>query len=187
MPKPRASSTFPAAWRSLILGVVCAALATACLAQRGNDSGRASKNGKTIGSIDGVEVVLEYGRPKVKDRAIWGGVVPWNEVWRTGADEATTFTVSAPVLVEGKALPAGTYGLFTIPGESEWTVIFNSEARQWGAYDYKAEKDVLRVAVKPVAVDQADAVEELDFVIEGSQVVLRWERVKVPFSVRKGG
>lgn len=150
------------------------------LAERGDDSDRASKNGRTAGTIDGLSVTLEYGRPNVKGRTIWGGLVPYGKVWRTGANEATTITFGQDVTVEGQKLAAGTYGLFTIPGEGDWTVIFNTVADQWGAFDYDPGKDALRVTVEPRAQEM---VETMDFVIEGDEVVLRWEKLAVPFAV----
>jgi hypothetical protein len=153
------------------------------VAQRGDDTKRLSKNGKAEGTIDGVNVTLEYGRPKVKDRVIWGGLVPFDKVWRTGADEATTFTISKDVNVEGKPLPAGAYSLFTIPGEAEWTIIFNKVAKQWGAFRYDKGQDALRVNVKPA---EAEHVEEMTFQIEGNKVVLRWEKLSIPFIVSAG-
>ena len=150
------------------------------LAERGDDAKRKSKNGSVSGTIDGVEVSLEYGRPQVKDRTIWGKLVPYGKVWRTGADEATTITFGADVLVQGKALPAGTYSLFTIPEEGEWTVIFNKVASQWGAYSYDEGEDALRVSAKPEA---SDATEALEFAIEGSSVSLHWEKLAVSFEV----
>ena len=158
----------------LLLAVVPA------VAERGDDAERASKNGKTEGSIGGVDVTLEYGRPNVKNREIWGGLVPYDKVWRTGANEATTFSISKDVMVEGKELAAGTYGLFTIPGEAEWTVVFNKVPDQWGAMKYDAAEDALRVTVKPEA---ADFVESMEFEIDGSDVVLRWEKVAVPVTL----
>ena len=88
-----------------ILILVVAALPT--FAQRGDDAERASKNGQASGTIDGVEVTVDYGRPNVKGRKIWGGLVPYGKVWRTGADEATTITLSADATVEGERLPRG--------------------------------------------------------------------------------
>ena len=114
-------------------GVLVAGMAAA---QRGDDAERASKNGSTECEIDGVGIVVDYGRPSVKDRNVWGGLVPYGEVWRTGADEATTVTLAADAMVEGESLAVGTYSLFTIPGEGEWTVIFNKTAKQWGAFRY---------------------------------------------------
>lgn len=169
--------------RLLALILVLVLATGAVLAQRGDDADRPSKNGKTEGTIDGVGVVLEYGRPNVKGREIWGGLVPYDKVWRTGANEATTFTVSADVTVEGEKLPAGTYGLFTVPGKDTWVVIFNKVANQWGAFEYDAAQDALRVTVTPKPSEEP--VETMDFVIDGSSVVLRWEKLTVPFTVAK--
>jgi hypothetical protein len=150
------------------------------VAERGDDAERVSKNGKAEGSIDGVEVTLEYGQPNVKSRTIWGGLVPYGEVWRTGANEATTISIDKDIRVEGKELAAGTYGVFTIPGESEWVVIFNKVSDQWGAMKYDDGEDVLRVTVEPEA---AEFVEAMDFVIDGSDIVLRWEKLAVPVTI----
>jgi hypothetical protein len=155
-------------------------LITPVWAQRGDDSKRLSKNGKTEATIDGVDVVVEFGRPSVKDRKVWGGLVPYERIWRTGADECTTITLSKDVTIEGETLPAGTYGLFTIPGEEEWTVVFNTVADQWGSFNYDESKDALRVQVVPRS---ADFVETLDFEIADSEVILRWEELAVPFSL----
>ncbi len=170
--------------RLSLAALALAALTLPALAQRGDDADRKSKNGKTEGTIDGVEVVLEYGRPNVKGRQIWGSLVPYGQVWRTGADEATTFSVSADVTIGGKKLAAGTYALFTLPGEDGWVVIFNKAAEQWGAFGHDAGQDALRVEVTPRALDEP--VEAMDFVIEGSAVVLRWEKLAVPFEVAAG-
>jgi len=158
----------------VLLGVVPA------LAERGDDAERASKNGKTDGSIEGVDVTLEYGRPNVKSRTIWGGLVPYDEVWRTGANEATTISISQDVLVEGQELAAGTYGLFTIPGESEWVIIFNKVPDQWGSMKYDEGEDALRVTVEPTA---AEFVESMEFGSDGSDVVFRWEKLAVPVTI----
>jgi hypothetical protein len=161
--------------------VVTAMLMTLpAMAQRGDDTNRKSKNGKTEGVVDGVETVLEYGRPKVKDREIWGGLVPYNKVWRTGADEATTISFSADVKIEGKALPKGKYAFFTIPGEEKWTIIFNKIAKQSGAFGYDESQDALRVEVVPVS---GAHVEEMTFIIEGSSIVLVWEKLRVSIGI----
>lgn len=166
----------------LVAVLVLSAALPAVAAERGDDSNRKSKNGKTEGSIDGVSIVLEFGQPKVKERTLWGDLVPYGKVWRTGADEATKVTFGSDVAVEGKNLAAGTYSLFTIPEESGWTVIFNKAADQWGAYSYDAGMDALRVEVK---ARQAEHAEEMDFVIEGSEIVLRWGATAVPVTVSK--
>jgi hypothetical protein len=149
-------------------------------AQRGDDSDRASKNGSTTGTIDGIEVNIEYGRPNVKGRQIWGALVPFDKVWRTGANEATTAEFSGDVAIGEATLPAGRYGIFTIPGEDEWTVIFNKQPDQWGATKYDAAEDALRVTVTPQSIEH---VESMDFIIEDSSIVLRWEEIAVPIEV----
>jgi hypothetical protein len=159
--------------------ILIAALPPA-IAQRGDDSERLSKNGKTAGAIDGIEISLEFGRPGVKNRKLWGGLVPYDRIWRTGADEATTISLAADALVEGEPLAAGTYSLFTIPGESEWTVVFNTVAEQWGAFNYDKGKDALRVTVTPRS---SEFVENLEFEIEGTEVVLRWGELALPIAV----
>jgi hypothetical protein len=138
--------------------------------------------GQTIGLTD-VNVV--YGRPGVKNRKIWGELVPFNKVWRAGADEATRFTFSTDVTIEGKKLPKGSYSFFVIPGEKEWTVIFNKVADQWGAFEYNEAEDILRFKVKP---QKADYTEWLDYDIErtsesGATVSLQWEKLSVTFKI----
>jgi hypothetical protein len=95
-------------------------------------------------------ITINYSRPNTKGRKIFGGLEPYGSVWRTGANSATTITTTEAIQLEGKDLPAGTYGIFTIPGANEWTVIINKGAKQWGAYEYKAEEDLFRIAIKPI-------------------------------------
>ena len=138
---------------------------------------------QTVGVTD---VDIHYGSPGVKGRTIWGDLVPYGEVWRTGANENTTITFSTPVKIDGKELPAGTYGLQTIPQPDTWTVIFSKDAEQWGAYNYKPENDALRIQVKPRPAPEA--VERMRFTIEdatdsSAEVVLAWEKLEVPFTV----
>ena len=140
---------------------------------------------QTVGLTD---VTIAYCRPSVKGRAIWGGLVPYDQVWRTGANEATTITFADDVTIEGTRLPAGTYGLFTIPGKDEWIVIFNKGAKQWGAYEYKQAEDVLRIKAKP----QPAAFQELmtfsfsAVSSESAQVALNWENLQVAFTFKVG-
>lgn len=155
-------------------------LATVGYAERGDDSNRQSKNGKLEGLVDGVQVSVEYGRPAVRDRKILGGLVPWDQVWRTGADEATTISFERDVRIEGELLPAGRYALFTIPNMESWTIIFNNTPDQWGAFSYDESDDALRVTVEPKAIDHR---ETLEFSLDGSQVVVSWEAVAVAFRV----
>ncbi|GAA4498797.1 DUF2911 domain-containing protein [Hymenobacter ginsengisoli] len=136
--------------------------------------------------VHGTEVTIDYSKPSLKGRAAFGEkspLAPVGEVWRTGANEATTFTVSKPVKINGQALAAGTYGLFTIPGATEWTIIFNKTAKQWGAYDYKAADDVLRVKVKPTTL--ASPVEQFTITADKSgKVALMWGKTEVAFMVK---
>lgn len=137
---------------------------------------------RTTGTIGDMKIVIGYGSPGVKNRQIWGSLVPYNEVWRSGANEATNIEFTKDVLINDKPLPAGKYGFFTIPTEGEWTLIFNSVWDQWGAYDYDASKDVLRITVKP---EQNSAfAERLDYTIEKDGVALVWEKLKVQFTVK---
>ena len=137
---------------------------------------------QTVGLTD---VTLTYSRPGVKNRAVWGGLVPWDKVWRTGANEATTIAVTDDVMINGNALPKGTYSLHTIPGKDEWTLIFNKTADQWGSYSYDATKDALRVKVKPQAVSMTEWMmfEVPDVSADKATFQLRWEKVAVPFTV----
>ena len=137
---------------------------------------------QTVGLTD---VTLTYSRPGVKNRAVWGSLVPWDKVWRTGANEATTIAVTDDVMINGNALPKGTYSLHTIPGKDEWTLIFNKTADQWGSYSYDATKDALRVKVKPQPASMTEWMmfEVPDVSADKATFQLRWEKVAVPFTV----
>jgi hypothetical protein len=100
------------------------------------------------------KIILTYSRPNVKGRKIFGYTEPYNAVWRTGANAATTITFTDDVTLEGHKVAAGTYGLFSIPGQDQWTIILNKTAKQWGAYDYKAADDYLRFTVKPAQLQE---------------------------------
>ena len=130
-------------------------------------------------------IKIDYHRPAVKGRKIWGGVVPMGEVWRTGANDATTITFSDPVKVGGKDLAAGTYSFFAIPGADTWTLIFNKTAKQWGAYDYKAADDALRIPAKPRYTPLAETL-TYDLTVTGPDKIkaeLTWEHLGVGFDV----
>ncbi len=134
------------------------------------------------GTIDGTKVSIVYCRPSAKGRKMLGEKEPYGQVWRTGANEATTIEFDKPVTIEGKTLPAGKYALFTIPNETEWTIIFNKEVKQWGAYKYKEKDDALRVSVKPL---KTDFVETFTIAVEKAAVNLKWETTSVSFGVKK--
>jgi hypothetical protein len=100
------------------------------------------------------KITVTYSRPNVKGRRIFGGINPFGEVWRTGANAATTITFSENVIIEGNPVPAGTYSLFSIPDRANWTIILNKTVKQWGAYSYKQADDFLRFTVKPKRVNE---------------------------------
>src|SRR6476659_3580953 len=139
--------------------VLCAAAALAAspavLAQQ-VDFPRPSPNASVSQMVGITEITLHYSRPGVKNRKIWGGLVPYGEVWRTGANENTTISFSTPVKIDGHELAAGTYGLQTIPTASDWTVIFSKDAELWGAFDYKQEHDALRIQATPRPADMQE-------------------------------
>ena len=164
----------------LLVALALVALVSPLAAERADDANRKSKNGLTEGTIDGVEISVSYGRPNVKGRDVWGGLVSYGKVWRTGADEATTISFSSDVTIEGEALAAGTYGLFTVPGETTWEIAFNKVAKQWGAFKYDAAQDALRVTVSPT---ESDFVESLTFGIGDGHVGLHWADLGVAFEV----
>ena len=148
---------------------------------------RPSPPATAIGKVNGASITIDYSSPAVKGRKIWGELVPYNKVWRTGANEATLFATDKEIKVEGKALPAGKYSLYTLPGEKEWVFIFNSQTGQWGVKDNEETsedpaKDVLRVTVKPEK--SASFNERMKFEVDKAGFSLLWENLKVPVSVR---
>ena len=137
---------------------------------------------QTIG-ITKAEVV--YSRPSVKGRTIWGDLVPYDKVWRTGANAVTKISFDTDVTVEGQKLAAGAYGLFTIPGKAEWTVIFNKQSTGSPA-DYAADKDVLRVKVKPAALAENKELFTISFPAassSGATLALAWEKLKLSLAI----
>lgn len=136
----------------------------------------------TTGQINGATISIKYGSPSVKERVIWGELVPFKKVWRAGANDATTFETDKDLTIEGSKLPAGRYSFFVIPNEKECIIIFNKKAKQWGAYDYKEKDDQLRVTVKQKAVESST--ESLIYTINKNSIVLSWEKWNIPFSVK---
>jgi hypothetical protein len=137
---------------------------------------------KATGMINGATIQINYGSPSVRGRKIWGELVPFNEVWRAGANEATTFETDKALTIEGKILPAGKYSFFIIPNQDECTIIFNKEAKQWGAYKYNDKLDQLRVKVKPQTADSNS--EKLTYIINASNIELAWEKWIIGFDVK---
>jgi hypothetical protein len=173
---------------------------------------RPSQKASVMQTFGVTDVTITYSRPGVKGRTIWGDapetmaaraqgeatldnqnerkpgepIVPYNHIWRAGANEATLFQVTDDVMINGQPLKAGSYSLHTIPGKDEWTIIFNSDPGQWGSFNYDAKKDTLRVKAKPQTT--ADVQEWLQYTIEpvdasSARVNIRWEKLSVPFTV----
>ena len=133
--------------------------------------------------VKGATITIHYSKPSVKGRTIWGALVPYDSVWRAGANEATTFETDKDIKIEDQLLPAGKYGFFLLPRKNgAWTAIFNKVAKQWGAFKYDSTKDQLRVEVKVKTVDQP--VETLNYQITRKGFSLNWERISVPVSVK---
>jgi hypothetical protein len=147
-----------------------------------NAQEKASPAAVASGKINGAAISINYSSPSVKGRQIWGGLVPFNEVWRAGANEATTFETDKELTIEGSKLPAGKYSFFVIPNEKECVIIFNKETKQWGAYKYKEKEDQLRVTVKQQIANTA--AEKLVYSINENNIVLSWENWNIPFSIK---
>jgi len=154
--------------------------------ERGSEEVRASPNAAVSQTIGTTEVRITYGRPSVNDRTIFAsdGLVPYGDVWRTGANEATTISFSSDVTVQGESLSAGTYSVYTIPGEESWTIIFNDAANQWGT-EYDESEDVLRVEATPESAPQREMMMFYFREVSDSSgtCVLHWADVQVPFTI----
>jgi hypothetical protein len=135
----------------------------------------------------GATLTIDYSSPSVKGRTIWGGLVPYDKVWRAGANEATIFTTDKAIMVEGKSLPAGKYSLFATPGQKQWTIFFNSQTGQWGDThtgdaNMDATKTVLQVTVTPTTASSSQ--EKLLYTVNAKGFSISWDKVMVPVSVK---
>ncbi|HEX3352905.1 MAG TPA: DUF2911 domain-containing protein [Terriglobales bacterium] len=149
------------------------------------DLPRPSQHAVVTQRIGITDVTINYHRPMVNKRKVWGGLVPYGQVWRAGANENTIVEFTDAVTIEDKPLAKGAYGLHMIPGENEWTVIFSKNSTSWGSFTYDQAEDALRVTVKPQASEFHEALTyDFDDVKPDSTLVtLRWEKVAVPFKV----
>jgi len=170
--------------RSLFVAAALSALSLHTQAQTAPklEMPAASPAAKLEQRVGVTDVVVTYNRPSVKGRKVFGELVPFGEVWRTGANTATSISFSTDVTFGGSAVPAGKYALYTIPGETEWTVILSKVTGQWGAYQYDAKDDLLRVTAKPAQLN--DPVETFEIGLgdlrDGSATLnLAWERTRV--------
>src|SRR5437588_2301984 len=198
---------------AILLAAICAApLVSAQQPQVQIKPLRPSQKASVMQTIGVTDITITYSRPPVKGRTIFADappsmearakgeatldnqnerqkgepIVPYNHVWRAGANEATMFVVTDDVAINGQPLKAGTYSMHTIPGKDEWTIIFNNDAGQWGSFTDDNRKDALRVKTKPQAMNENEELltYSFDSVTDNSaQVNLRWEKVRVPFTV----
>lgn len=146
------------------------------------DKKPASPAATTTGKINGATITINYSSPSVKGRVIWGELVPFNKIWRAGANAATTIESDKDLLIEGSKLPAGKYSFFVIPNEKESILIFNKVAKLSGTNNYDEKQDQIRVTVKQQK--SATNTESLTYTINKNSIVLSWEKWNIPFSVK---
>lgn len=130
-------------------------------------------------TVNSENISVTYGRPAKKGRDIFGALVPYGKVWRAGADEATEITFKKDGSLGGKPVKAGTYTLFVIPNESEWTIILNSQLKQWGAYEYDKHKDKDVLKVNAPVSKTGSPVESFTIRIEGGNLIMEWDNTQV--------
>lgn len=164
-------------------------LATACQKQEPKEPDPVRRKSPTaIASIQhaGTYIKIVYGQPYKKGRDIFGGLIPYNKVWRTGANEATEITTTGDILLSGKKLDAGTYALFSIPRKDSWTIILNSKLGQWGAFEYDSTYDVLRVDVPSVRTEQvaeAFTIQFEEIKNQRTHILMQWDQTDVRIPV----
>jgi hypothetical protein len=170
--------------KRIFLTALCITLfsATAVQAQQDKSKRPSPPALVTETTTSGVTVTIDYSQPSVKGRAIGKEIAPYGEVWRTGANEATVFEISKDATINGNKLAAGKYGLYSIPGEKEWTIIFNKTWKQWGT-NYKEADDALRLKVTPSK--SKEFTEKMTFTInKDGKVTLLWADTQVNFVVK---
>ncbi len=145
----------------------------------------ASQTAMVMQRIGLTDITINYHSPLAKSRKIWGDLVPYNEVWRAGANENTTIGFTSDVMIEGKMLKAGTYGLHMIPTEKEWTIIFSKDYKSWGSFFYDEKQDALRVNVTPKQTEMQDwlSYSFADPQPASATAILRWEKLAVPIAI----
>lgn len=154
------------------------ALIFSCSSFSQNAKPRVSPARSITGKIKDVTVTINYSSPSVKGRKIWGGLVPYDKVWRAGANEATTIETDKDIQLSGNILPAGKYGFFLVPVEkNEWIAVFNKEPNQWGAFKYDETKDQLRVKAYRNSLQNGQ--ETLIYTITTQGFSLQWDMLSV--------
>tara|TARA_R110000850_G_scaffold221286_1_gene347098 strand:+ start:2049 stop:2894 length:846 start_codon:yes stop_codon:yes gene_type:complete len=147
---------------------------------------QASPSAKIAQKVGLTDVTVDYSRPSTKDRKIFGELVPYGQVWRTGANGATVLSFSTDVLIDGKSIPAGQYALYSIPGKSEWTMILSKNIKLWGAIGYDKSDDIIRFNAEPVKLKRKNETFEISFANmtdTGSDLSLKWENTRVDFRI----
>ena len=142
---------------------------------------RVSPKETTNGEINGVEVSINYCAPSVKGRKIWGELVPYDKIWRAGANEATTIEFGKDISIQNNKLPAGKYSFFVIPNKEKCTLIFNNDFKQWGSYNYSMDKDQLRIDVRPIL--NSKSIEKLVYEISDKTIHLKWSNWIISFDI----
>ena len=163
--------------KKLVLVTACLALAATSLVAQNRKSPHESVSAK----IGDSSVDITYGRPYAKGRKIVGGLVPYGEVWRTGADEATTLKTTGDLMIGDLAVPAGEYALFTLPTADGWKLIVNKTAKQWGAFKYDAAMDLGRTDM--MVGKTGGAVEQFTIAVDGGKIVMSWEMTQASVSI----
>jgi hypothetical protein len=171
--------------RTVLTLAAALALTTTASAQQ-LELPRPSPNAKVSQVIGVTEISVDYSSPGVKNRKIWGGVVPYNQVWRAGANSATKITFAKDVIIDGKPVAAGSYAFFVLPTPTKWTLILSKNANQFGAFTYKKEDDVLRVDVRPQPAPMRErlAYQFSSFNDAGGSLDLEWEKVRVSLPIK---
>ena len=149
------------------------------------DTTKKSIKSLAVGVIANDSVKIAYHSPGVRKRIIWGGLVPYEEVWVTGAHDATTIEVPSPFIIDNVEIPAGKYAFFTIPGKKEWTVIINKHWKQHLASEYDPKDDIVRFKVKPKRVPH---LERLQYFVEPGKsnngtIAIAWEKIRIAFPI----
>ena len=171
---------------AIAVPAIVALLVSGCAFVTGSTPRRASPRAAAHATVDGAPIVVEYGRPYRRGRTIFGGLVPYGRIWRTGADEATVLETAAPLRFGDVTVPAGRYSLWTRPGRRRWLFIINRQSGQWGT-DYDRSRDLVRVPVVPTRTRRI--INQLTIHIrprrDGGQLILTWERTRlvVPFAL----
>lgn len=154
--------------------LACVACITSCTS---GDKERPSPLRADSTSFKTGKLWVEYSSPAVRDRVIWGELVPYDSLWRTGANDASVFSTSVDLKIDGQALDSGTYAVFTVPGKDQWKIIFNEHWNQWGTYHYDSTLNALELVVKPT--ESADFSERMKFYFEDEALKFQWEKLSI--------